>query len=70
MKWTLIVLALSGCAGYQRNLDCIHSAGPDPTRAVEYLGVVGAVVASQDDGHQAWVARVDQCIKGDGVAAR
>jgi hypothetical protein len=58
----LAALLLSGCAGYQRVVECRHEAGPEPDQAAALFGLLGAMVAASDPEHQAWIDRENACL--------
>ena len=65
MRWVVLLLTLSGCAAYQRNLACRDEIGPRPVQIASVLyafGPLGGILAESVPERAAWNERVNACV--------
>lgn len=61
----MLLVALGGCAAYQRNLACRDEVGPRPVQIASVLyafGVLGALAAESIPERVEWNERVRECV--------
>lgn len=62
----MVVVALSGCANYEKARECQRQAGPRPHQLASAFGLVGSVWSLDQPDTQAYNHAVDACMQEAG----
>lgn len=58
-----LALMVTGCAEYEKRMDCRRQAGAEPYAAGNAFGLIGVAIAEAQPEKKEWRARIATCVR-------